>query len=119
MRSKKLKDITNTIDLKTANKILVEATSEQNKVGFELVAEYEGGLLDNYCFINYNYLDGSGVELHIKDGHHRAHKPRHYIIIKEKFLTTQSSEQLEIETDDDNLYKEFLKNAENRGEVYN
>ena len=106
-----LKDIKHELDLETVNKLVAEGLSE-NPVNMGLVASFDGALLDNYLFENYNYKDGKGVVIG------RKHKVRKYIIIRENYVNEWTSTNIATETNNEKKYKEFIDYASENGEVY-
>ena len=96
-----LKDYKHVVNQKVINK-MVEMSMEDNNNDFELLWNFEGSLLDEYVFINYDYQKGAGV--YFKPWH----KPRKYIIIYEKYVNEWTSENVAIETNNEQEYKNFL-----------
>ena len=106
-----LKDIKHELDLENVNKLVAEGLNE-NPVNMGLVASFEGALLDNYLFENYNYKDNKGVTIG------RKHKVRKYIIIRENYVNEWTSISIVTETNNEKQYKEFVDYASENGEVY-
>lgn len=97
-----LKDYKRVIDLKNTDK-LAELAASKNEPEFGLLEYFEGNLLDNYVFINYDYKKGSGIYLK------PWHKPRKYIIVYERCVNCWTSENVAIETNNEKEYKKFLR----------
>lgn len=106
-----LKDIEHVLDLETVNKLVAEGLDE-NPVNMGLVASFEGTLLDNYLFENYDYKDGKGVTIG------RKHKARKYIIVREKYVNEWTSQNIATETNSENEYNKFIDLANKYGETY-
>lgn len=102
-----MKNLTHPIRLEVVDKLL-----SWNDDSFQLLAEFDGSLLDNYLFTNCDFEEGKGITIG------RRHKPRKYIVVREKYLNSWSSESVALETNSERYAKEFLEEAEKNGEIY-